>query len=103
VVQALARGARFVSTSGQWWHECHHGTLARFHRICNPIPPRAERPAGTELQLKELSSLALARPPRCAPRLDELNESAVAEGRPKGPLTRRSGFGAGGVVDRFWG
>jgi hypothetical protein len=25
--------------------------------------------------------------PRCAPPLDELNESTIAEGRPKGPLT----------------
>ena len=62
-------------------------TIVRFHRICNPIPPRAERPAGTEMGWKRAVLSRHGSTPRCAPRLDELNKSAVAEGRPRGSLT----------------
>jgi hypothetical protein len=44
------------------------------------------------------SPLALARPPRCAPRLDELGKNVAVEGRPKGPLTGVRGS----VLARWW-
>jgi hypothetical protein len=80
-------------------------SIAQFHRNCNPIPPRAERPLppSTEPRLKGAVLSRLGSTLRRAPRLDELNKSTNAEGRPKGPLTCVRGSvlaGCVGGVDR---
>jgi hypothetical protein len=50
--------------------------------------------------MKRAVLFRLGSTPRCAPRLDELNKSTVAEGRPKGPLigVRGSVLAGGGPL-----